>query len=85
MNPYKYSVSLRIFHPYIDPDDITEQIKILPTRKWKAGEPRSTPTGTKINGKYDNSYWASSLTGKGHFDSKSSRLEEYLHGMNKEL
>jgi hypothetical protein len=58
MNPYKYRISLRIFHPDLNPVEI---IKKLGTRwkikrVWRAGDPRKTPQGKLLGGTYDSTY-----------------------------
>ena len=57
MNPFLYSVSLRISHPDIDPRLITDTLHIQPKGTWKFGEPRMTPTGTPLEGVNRNSFW----------------------------
>lgn len=57
MNPFQYSVSLRISHPDIDPKIITEALHIQPRGAWKFGEPRVTPTGKPLDGTNRNSFW----------------------------
>jgi hypothetical protein len=52
-----YSISLRIYHPSIEPNDISEQLKISPDRSWMVGQQRSTPKGTLLEGVNDETYW----------------------------
>ena len=40
---YRFHVSLRVRHPSIAPEKITEAFGIEPKHSWKAGEPRHTP------------------------------------------
>ena len=35
-----FDVSLRVFHPTIDPNEITEQLSLIPTRSMKRGDDR---------------------------------------------
>ena len=59
MKPYRYGISLRVFHPTIDPDKISRELGLKPFRCWKAGEPRTTPIGTPLKGNWAESYWCS--------------------------
>lgn len=52
-----YSISLRIYHPFIDPNDISKQLTIIPDRAWMAGQQRSTPKGTLLDGVNKETYW----------------------------
>jgi hypothetical protein len=58
MGESRYSVSFRIWHPSIDPSDITAAIGLEPLRAWKAGEPRTTPTGRLLEGINRETYWS---------------------------
>lgn len=58
---YHYSISLRVRHPSVDPDQITEALGIDPERCWKAGEPRQTPTGVPLDGIYKDTYWTTNV------------------------
>jgi hypothetical protein len=62
MNPYHYKLSLRIRHPAIDPARISEALRITPSRSWRAGEPRATPKGNPLAGKWDHSYWTAGIS-----------------------
>lgn len=61
MTSTKFSVSLRIFHPSIDPDSISRKIDVEATRRWRVGEPKTTPTGERLIGVNHESYWCGSL------------------------
>lgn len=52
-----YSISLRIYHPFINPNDISKQLIITPDRAWMAGQQRSTPKGTLLDGVNKETYW----------------------------
>jgi hypothetical protein len=53
---FEYGVSLQIFHPNMDPDDIAQHLDRKPKRSWRAGEPRSTPKGRPLEGTYRETY-----------------------------
>src|SRR5215471_419843 len=54
---YHYRVRLRVFHPSIAPEKITEAFEIEPSHSWKAGDARRTPVGTPLSGIYRETYW----------------------------
>jgi len=58
---YHFRISLRVRHPYIAPEEITEALGIDPKRSWKAGEPRSTPKGTALAGSNRDTYWTAEV------------------------
>lgn len=72
MNPFRYSISLRLRHPSMDPEKISTALGETPRFSWKAGERRRTPTGQSLEGLNDTTYWCSqSIDGKG-FDLAST-------------
>ena len=78
MYPYRFSVSLRLKHPAMDPTAISRQLHQRPTRAWKVGEKRRTPTGTELPGTYRETYWYRKLTREAILCSKGKGLESYL-------
>jgi hypothetical protein len=54
-----------VFHPSFDPRKITSTLNLVPSRSWRAGEPRSTPKGDPLDGVYQESYWTSGSIIKG--------------------
>ena len=84
MHPYSYSISLRLFHPNIDPAEITRFLALEPKYAWKAGDPRQTPKGTPLEGIYRESYWTSNLI-PSEQPSEGTLLEEYLDDLAKQL
>lgn len=61
MNPFKHTVSLRVEHPTVDPDQISAQLGIKPDTKWMAGSERVSPKGNLLDGKHEKSYWSCAL------------------------
>lgn len=47
----------------MDPTDITAAIGFTPKRCWKAGEPRTTPTGRRLEGTNRETYWYTKMCG----------------------
>lgn len=52
-----FSVSLNITHPSVDPDTISRELSLEATRQKKAGERRTTPSGSSLAGTYPFSSW----------------------------
>jgi len=59
---YHFLISLRVRHPSMAPEEITEAFGIEPKRSWKAGEARQTPTGTPLAGLNRDTYWTAEIT-----------------------
>src|SRR5258708_7521260 len=57
MGASRYSVSFRVWHPSMDPRDITIALSLEPRRSWKAGDPRTTPVGNPLEGTNRETYW----------------------------
>lgn len=85
MADYRLCVSLRVSHPTIDPDEVTEVLGTEPFRKWKVGEPRTSPKGTPLEGVTKESFWACHLHDEKRLNSKDQYLEDYLAKLNKRL
>lgn len=60
---FSYSVSLQVWHPDADPQSIVAGIGLPPSRCWAAGDQRMTPKGTRLDGKYRESYCVFRLGG----------------------
>jgi len=52
----RFNVSLRFFGSHFDPNDLSRELQLVPVRSWKAGERRTTPKGTVLNGTQQESY-----------------------------
>jgi hypothetical protein len=83
--PYSYSVSLRIFHPSIDPGALTKTLALKPSNAWKAGEPRRTPRGQPLNGINRGSFWTARLIQKRYATTPRRSLEAALASEVKRL
>ena len=83
--PYQFVVSLRLKHPAMSPDAISRQLRRRPSRAWKAGDTRRTPTGTALPGTYRETYWYRKLTPKANLSSKGKGLESYLNQLKSRL
>jgi uncharacterized protein DUF4279 len=58
MNPFTYSVSFRIWHPHMNPLEISAKLSLTPETSWTAGELRSSPKGKVLEGKRRETYWS---------------------------
>src|SRR3954470_19002354 len=85
MQLYSYSISLRIWHPSIEPSDITNNIGINPTRSFKAGQRRATPKGTLLDGTYRESYWSAYIFHDGEYSSADNLAEDIMYEAIKRL
>jgi hypothetical protein len=59
---YHFRISLRVRHPSVAPEQITEALGIQPKRSWKVGEPRQTPKGALLTGSNRDTYWMAEIT-----------------------
>lgn len=61
MNAFEYNVSLRITHPTLHPDEISDALSMKPKFRWTAGEPCKTATGEPLKGFRKLTYWSCRL------------------------
>lgn len=54
---FGYEVSLKIFHPPIDPQEISRALSIAPTHACKAGSGRATPKSHPLPGDNRETFW----------------------------
>jgi hypothetical protein len=57
MKDFDYTVSLRIRHPSIDPEELTEKLGFAPHYSWRAGDPKRDASGEPGEGTYRETYW----------------------------
>jgi hypothetical protein len=69
----RFTISLRLRHPSMDPRDMSAAIGAEPHRQWKAGDRRVHPSGTLLEGHRDATYWC-----LGFPDEKESSLADAL-------
>jgi hypothetical protein len=58
---YHYRISLRIWHPDMDPQSITDAVGINPKISWKSGNKRTTPNGKNLPGFNKTTYWVANI------------------------
>ena len=78
MHPYEFTVSLRIYHPNIDPDSITSKLGKTPKFAWRAGEPAITPKGQELEGSRKTSYRCAELSGGEPLYSGDIEIERFV-------
>ena len=61
MNGFEFSLSLRIEHPGMSPQDISTALSLTPRTSWCAGDPRRSPEGRVLDGRYPTTYWSCNL------------------------
>ena len=83
--PYSYSVSLRIWHPRMDPAALTTALRLTPSNSWKVGEQRRTRKGEPLKGKNRGSYWTARLITTRYATTTRKSLEASLATIAKKL
>ena len=58
---YQFDISLRVTHPSIAPQRITDALGIEPKRCWNVGEPRQTPKGKPLKGFNRETFWVAEI------------------------
>ena len=66
MSDYRFSVSLRIELPSIDPEEITKRTGLEPFREWMVGDNRVSIKGALLEGVNRVSYWAMNTHSEKH-------------------
>lgn len=72
---YHFRISLRVRHPAMDPEQITDELGTKPEHAGKVGGPRRTPKGTPLPGFYRDTYWVADMAA-GRWPLK---LDEAIH------
>ncbi|MBS0378128.1 MAG: DUF4279 domain-containing protein [Proteobacteria bacterium] len=78
MSGYEFTISLRLRHPDIDPNEITDALGIEPQHTWRAGDPRRDPDGGALVGAYRDSYWMGRLMDGPELSSARNSVESVL-------
>lgn len=78
MQLYSHILDLRIWHPTLDPDNVTRTLGLQPEKAWRAGEPRRTPKGTLLQGVRSEGYWSTNPFSYGWRDSTDALLEDAI-------
>jgi hypothetical protein len=78
MSEYEFTISLRIRHPSLDPQRVTQTLGIEPQHTWKAGDRRRAPAGGELKGVYRESYWMGRLMDEPQLSSSRLSVESVL-------
>ena len=78
---YQYRISLRVHHPSMTLEKITEAIGIEPKNSWNAGEERRTPRETRLTGVNRGTYWTSEITSGSWPLELNEAIHEALRGL----
>jgi hypothetical protein len=78
MQRYSYTIALRIWHPFIKPEEITRVLGLRPRYFGEAGQPRKTPKGTPLEGVYRESHWSADPFDRGEYSSTDDLAEDAL-------
>jgi hypothetical protein len=71
-------MKLRIWHPAMDPAEITAALGLQPGRTMRAGERRMTPKGQLLDGLYAESYWSADPYQRGEWQSTDDTIEDLV-------
>jgi hypothetical protein len=75
-----YHVALRIDHPFIRAEEISEALGLEPNSSHSAGLPRRTPDGLALEGTYSATYWIHRF---GEFEELEGGIEVCLTVLDK--
>ena len=78
MQLYSHILNLRIWHPTLDPDLVSQTLGLQPQTSWRAGDPRQTPKGTSLQGVRTEGYWSTDPFSYGWRDSTDDQIEDAL-------
>ena len=78
MNPYRFAISLRIRHPRLPHERITQTLGRAPRYAWSAGAGQRVLQGTHLDGQTPETYWSTRLHGDAPVESSSQCLEDAL-------
>lgn len=82
MSDYEFTMSLRIRHPHVEPDEVTRQLGMEPQHVWRAGEQRRDADGAATGGSYRESLWMCTLMAQPELSSDRVGVEsELLHAL----
>ena len=78
MNSYRFAISLRIRHPRLPHEQITQALGRTPRYAGSAGGGRLTLKGTHLDGQNPETYWSTRLHGEAPVESGTRSLEDAL-------
>ena len=78
MQLYSFVLNLRISHPTLDPDLVSNTLGVLPQVAWRAGDLRKTRKGTPLEGVRLSGYWSADPFSYGWRESTDAQIEDAL-------
>jgi Domain of unknown function (DUF4279) len=69
----------------MDPHEITTALGLSPKRSWMVGEPKTTPTGQRLEGINRKTYWTANFGGEKPRFSEQTDLTELLSDLTIQL
>jgi Domain of unknown function (DUF4279) len=78
MQSYSFSIAVRIWHPSINPQEVSATLGMRAKHSAIAGSQRTTPNGRALGGVYAESYWHSDPFERGEYASTDDVAEDVL-------
>jgi hypothetical protein len=78
MSEYEFTIALRVRHPTVEPEQITQALGLDPQHTWRAGEARRGPAGEPLEGTYRESYWMAHLMAEPQYVSEPLSVERAM-------
>ena len=85
MPTYEYVASLRVLHPNMSSYQISDGLKLEPTKWRDVGTERMAKNGRKLGGVYKESLWSLNLCNSGKIDANELQFEDFVARQNKVL
>jgi Domain of unknown function (DUF4279) len=76
MQNFSFVITLKIWHPNIDPTHISTALEIVPHHHSRAGDARVTPKGRPLGGVYAESFWSADPFDHGEYQSREDQVED---------
>ena len=78
MQSYSFSIAVRIWHPSMDPQEISAALGMRAKHSAISGSQRITPNGRALGGVHAESYWHSDPFERGEYASTDDLAEDVL-------
>lgn len=85
MPDYKFCVSLNIYHPKMEVNDISERLSLQPTSSHDIGDLRITKHGRILGGSYEDMRWSLDLCDGNKLDAEDVLFEDFISSNNERL
>lgn len=81
MQHYESRISLQLWHPDIDPQDVSRSLELECRAGWRAGDAAETPAGTPLGFNRPQSYWYGGLGSASWRSSAECGAEQQLEAL----